>query len=168
MDIPATMNSAKRRCVVVAIVCAIPILAMLLLASARLWFWGEGDYSCDERTFDAKQLAMVEKCTTIALPPGSRGLNLMYDGSHVDPSFIAKIEIPPSSEEAMIKQLERIPYEEIGVSGSMTEKAAWWNPSPSTTIMTRVSETIVRFVLVRVWLCKENGRVVLYLEWIHL
>ena len=63
----------------------------------------------NSKTFQSKDIKMIEKNITIKLPPSSKKLNILYDNSTcIDPSFIAKIEIPISSEQSFINTANTI------------------------------------------------------------
>lgn len=124
------------------------------------------DYHLDEESFDAESLKMVEQRTGLTLPAGSRGLNMFYQGSQIDPSFVAKIEIPAYSQEVLIKQIEQIHNEDGSVTGSLTEKVTWWNPSELTIQVERQFSLDMNYV--RIIFCEENERCILYLEWIKI
>ena len=122
------------------------------------------DYSLDEKSFDADTLKMIEQRTGIQLPSDAQGLNMFYQGSQIDPSFIAKIKIPQSSREAIARQIKEIPNKDGSVSGSLAEKVNWWTPSKSTIHTERQFTVDMNYV--HAILCQENGRWILYVEWI--
>lgn len=127
---------------------------------------GSNDYHLNERTFDAKSLEMIQQKTGVTLPDGSRGLHLFWQGSaSIDPSFVAKIEIPMSAGEAMTKQIGLLRNVDGSVEGSLTEKVAWWKPSNTARVERQYSHD---GNYIRIVVCKEKDRWVLYLEWIKI
>ena len=124
------------------------------------------DYSLDEKSFDADSLKMVEQHTGIQLPTDARGLNMFYQGSHIDPAFVAKIKIPQSSQESLSRQIEKIPNQAGSVSGSLTEKIIWWNPLKAKILIQKQYTVDMNYV--RAILCQENEQLMLYVEWIKI
>jgi hypothetical protein len=137
----------------------------------QIFCWGmllagctpKSDYSLDQTSFDAKTLKMVEERTGIVLPSGSHGLRIFYKGSRIDPSFVAKVEIPSSFEQAMTEQIEKRHNQEGVVTGSLAEKVDWWKPQSAILITKRQFSLDGNFV--RVFFCNEKDRRILYLEW---
>jgi hypothetical protein len=121
------------------------------------------DYSLDEKSFDANVLRDIEKRTGIALPPGSRGLHLFYQGSQIDRSFVGKIEIPAVSEPVVRRSIENIRNEDGVIRGSLADKVSWWRPGLLTEPIVR--QFTVGSSRVRAFVGKENGQSVLYLDW---
>ena len=121
------------------------------------------DHKLDETTFDAKALALVQKDTGIQLPDGSRGLNMFYQGSTLDHSFVAKIQIPDSSGDELAGRIEKIRHENGTIGGSLTEKVSWWTPSTGTIRARRQFNPGGDYV--RAILSQEEDRLVLYVEW---
>ena len=124
------------------------------------------DHHLDETTFDAAALALVQRDTGIRLPAGSRGLNMFYQGSTLDPSFVAKIQIPAASGDELAKQIEQIQSQTGTVSGSLTERVPWWNPTNGTIRVQRQSNPGGNYL--RAILSHEADRLILYLEWIKI
>jgi hypothetical protein len=125
------------------------------------------DHELDETTFDAAALALVQRNTGIQLPDGSRGLNMFYQGSTcIDPSFVAKIQIPESSGGELASRIKKIRHRRGAVSGSLTEKVPWWTPSSGTIRVQRQFNPGGDYV--RAILSQEEDRLVLYLEWINI
>jgi len=144
------------------IVLKIGLCFVMLMVGWAAWDRSRLVYELDARSFTSESLKMVEERIQITLPNGSRGLNMLFDGSHVDPSLVAKIEIPAASHEAVAKQLEPFPGKGRCVT-SLSKRVTWWNPSAATI---RIQRGLMPggdsvFVL----LCEENGRWILYVEW---
>ncbi len=126
----------------------------------------QGDYHLDQASFTIDALKMVEQRTGLTLPAGSRGLNMFYQGSYVDPSFIAKIEIPASSQESLAKKIALIPNKDGYLSGSLTTKVDWWNPFEG--IILTEGQVSLQMDYVHIVLCEEKGRWLLYVEWVKI
>jgi len=121
------------------------------------------DYELDEHTFTTEKFAFIEQRTGLTIPADSHGMNMFYEGSQIDPAFVAKIEIPASSGESFAKQLDQIPVGEMHVSNPLSEKIPWWKPSKAATKSER--QFMLNSAYVHVLLCNEDGRWILYLEW---
>ena len=91
---------------------------------------------------------------------------MFYQGSTLDPSFVAKIQIPDSSGDGLAARIKKIRDEKGTVSNSLTGKVAWWTPSSGRIRVQRQFNPAGNYV--RVILSKEAGRLVLYLEWIKI
>jgi hypothetical protein len=120
------------------------------------------DYELSEQSFTKESLQMVEKETGIKMPDGARGLNLLYRGSKIDPSFVARIEIPAASLLMVSNQIAKYPDREVKIVGSLTEQVSWWNRSENSIRIKRV------FDGKRVMLCQEKELWILYVEYIRL
>ena len=121
------------------------------------------DYELDANTFTAEKFALIEQRTGITIPADSHGINMFYEGSQIDPAFVAKIEIPAASQESLAKQIDQIPIGDVHVSNPLSEKTAWWKPSKAATKSER--QFMLNSAYVHVLLCNEDGRWILYLEW---
>ena len=139
------------------------ILAFLFIGCSD---WHGGDRYLDEETFDSNALAMVQQDSGIQLPPGSRGLNMFYQGSKIDPAFVAKILIPSSGRDELIAHIEKIPNQDSNVNGSLAEKVTWWNPKNGKVRIERRSSPNGNYL--RAILSQEKEQLVLYIEWIKI
>jgi hypothetical protein len=129
--------------------------------------WHEGNRRLDEKTFDSAALAMVQKETGIDLPDGSRGLRMFYDGtSSIDPSFVAKIQIPEASGDELAKRIEQIRNHDGTVSSSLADKVTWWTPSNGVIRVQRQFNP--RGDYIRAILSQETNQLVLYVEWVKI
>lgn len=128
--------------------------------------WHGGDRHLDETTFDYATLEMVQRETGIQLPDGSRGLNMFYQGSGIDPAFVAKVHIPDSSREELASRLEEIRNKDGTVHGSLTEVVTWWTPPNGIIRVQRQFDRGGDYV--RAILCQEDNQLVLYLEWVKI
>lgn len=127
---------------------------------------GLKDYCLNEHTFDAKALEMVQQKTGVTLPDRARGLHLFWQGAaSVDPSFVAKIDIPKAAGEAMASQIGQLRNVDGSVSGSLTEKVAWWKPTGAARVERQYG---LDRNYVHVVICKEEDRWMLYLEWMKI
>ena len=121
-------------------------------------------FELDDRSFDRDAMAMIARDTGIHLPKGSRGLNLKYKPP-VDPAFIARVEIPQSDRDAVIKQIELIQSADVGSRGvSLWAGVKWWPPPGHGVVIERVglpSGNVVRACLV-----EEEGQLILYVEFV--
>ena len=127
--------------------------------------WNLGDYTLDASTFDASHLAMVASKAGITFPAGTRGQNLSWDhSSSIDPSFRAKLEIPANAAKGFAAQLSKLPSETISLSDSSTKKKpAWWQPASATIVTENVRDFEACYV--RMVLCHEQDKWILYVEW---
>jgi hypothetical protein len=120
------------------------------------------NYTLDQSNFTTNALALVEKHTSLSLPVGSRGLNMVYRGFEIDPSFVAKIEIPSNAGMLLKSQIEKIKDEDYHPIGALSEKTSWWKPVKSDTIVERkytVDSSYAHLIL-----CQENSQFVLFVE----
>ena len=121
------------------------------------------DFELDAHSFSAESLELVGQRTGVTIPDGSHGLNLLNKGRQMDPSFIAKIEIPAFSQETVAKEIERFPKSDTRVINSLAGKVSWWKSSNATL---RLETQFLRDRdYVHALLCEENGKWILYLEW---
>ncbi len=119
-------------------------------------------YELDRTTFDAKTLQMIQADTGIALPAGARGLNFHYEPP-IDPAYVARIEIPASSKDDVIRMLSAIELNEVHVSESLGTKVRWWIPRDVKRLVDR--QAFVRSNYLHVVLTEEGGALILYIEW---
>jgi hypothetical protein len=118
----------------------------------------------DGKSFDSKTLQRIQSDTGITFPAGVRGLNFHYKPP-VDPAYIAKIEMPRSSKEDVIKTLSVIQNDEnLHVTESMGTKVHWWIPKGVKPLVDR-QKLVGTGNYLHVVLTEEAGRVILYLEW---
>lgn len=85
-----------------------------LLLSAMLFAAGCSDgivsrydheFELNAVTFDAEAMEQIQKMSGFTIPENSRGLYFAYRRP-MDPEFAAQIEIPPASNETVLKQIE--------------------------------------------------------------
>jgi len=123
------------------------------------------NYELNAQSFTAKNLKLVEQKTGIIMPAGSRGLNMYFDGFQIDPSLIAKIEIPDVASESVASQIEQIPIEHWTVQNPLIKKVRWWKPSKVTPRVERQFNRNSSGGFVEIQLCEEDGHWILYVQW---
>lgn len=121
------------------------------------------NYILDQSNFTEDSLALVEKHTTLRLPAGSKGLNMVYRGFQVDPAFLAKIEIPEDAATILRSQIEKIKDEDSHPIDPLIDKTAWWKPVKSEIVIER--RYTVGSSYANVIFCQENENFVLFVEW---
>src|ERR1035437_9804374 len=77
------------------------ICICLIITGCSKWH----SYELDGRSFNQSYLDMIQEKTGIKLPPGTYGSNLYYYHPQFHPSFIAKIVIPASESDSLVKQI---------------------------------------------------------------
>ena len=120
------------------------------------------DFELDERSFDHATMQMIQTNTGINLPPDARGLNFFYKAP-IDPSFLAKIEIPAGSQAALLAQLATITNEHVQVSSAVGSRIKWWTPTKGKVLIDRQragGDTYYHAVLT-----DDGGRLFLYFDW---
>jgi hypothetical protein len=115
-------------------------------------------------SFDPTSLRLVEQKTGLKLPPQSNRVDLLYDGYQIDPSFVAKIQIPLGSEEMLRTQIEKFKAEEIHLANSLSTKVGWWNLDASKEQLNR--QYIYNSGYVHAILSYDHEQLYLYIEWI--
>ena len=121
-------------------------------------------YELDRASFDAKTFQRIQADTGIALPAGARGLNFYYKPP-IDPAYIAKIEIPPSSMEDVIKTLSVIKNDDnLHITDSLGTKVRWWIPNGAKVLVDR-QKFVGTGNYLHVILTEEDTTVILYIEW---
>lgn len=138
------------------------ILTVVAIAVAAL-LYHSANYTLDQSNFTTNSLALVERQIRLQMPPGSRGLKMVYKGFQIDPAFVAKIEIPASAEMGLKSQIEGITNQEYHPIGLLSEKVSWWKPVNNETTLERTYA--VDSSLARVILCRQDSHIVLYVEW---
>jgi hypothetical protein len=127
------------------------------------------DYHLDEKSFDGAALRTVEKRIGVKLPAGARGLHLLYEGSGVDPAFIAKIEVPAKSAKAFATKLAALPNGGLtSIDNPMTGQVTWWNPVKANVQVERLFDPTGRGDGLHLLLCSEGQRRVLYVMWVQI
>ncbi len=92
---------------------------------------------------------------------------MFYCGSRsIDPSYVAKIEIPNQDYEVVKKQIEQIPDQKVSITGSLTKEVNWWMPTSARVAVQRQYSPNGNYA--NVLLCQENGRWILYVEWVKI
>ncbi|PWU11442.1 MAG: hypothetical protein C5B50_23285 [Verrucomicrobia bacterium] len=139
-------------------------LLLMLLSGAlvAMLYLRSKDYTLTETSFTGDALKVVETHALLRLPEKSRGLNMVYVGSRGDPSFAAKIEVPPDAEGDIRHQIEKRDDQDYHPIGAPSEKVSWWSPAKSRVVVER--KYTVDSSYVHVLLCHDNGQVVLLVE----
>ncbi len=141
---------------------------MLIALLATLLLSGCSDSRClkefelDEKSFDAEAMQMIKDDSGLTIPEGAKGLNFRYSPP-IDPSFVARIEIPKDSRDKIMTQIAAIPDEKINISGGPGERVAWWPPVVETVIIDRQC-TQADGDYFRAILTEEGGKTILYVS----
>lgn len=140
--------------------CLIPLVLFLVGCGDR-WL---REFELHEETFDSEAMQMVRDQTKLSIPPGARGLNFRYSPP-IDPSFVARIEVPKAESAALIKQIETMQYEEmdINISGGPGEKVKWW-PPPRHSILVDRHYSQSGGCYLRVAVTQEGSQTILYVH----
>jgi hypothetical protein len=143
------------------------LLATIILALAIIgtmcWRLHSGSYTLNQSNFSTNTLTLIENNTHLKFPEGSRGLNMIYDAEHTDPSFIAKIEIPSNEVSDLETQILDKPKGDYHPIGLMSEKTPWWNPAKSEIII--ASQYTADSSFINLVLCQRSDQVILFVEW---
>jgi len=123
------------------------------------------NYELDVNSFKQKDIKLVERKIGFSLPVGSRGLNMYYAGAQIDPSFLAKFEIPKNESERLVTQLEQMPSNVAAVTNYIVQRVTWWNPTPESTRIERRFFLPVNHEFVDILLCEKDGHITLYVDW---
>ena len=134
------------------------ILLALLTGCSRYYH----DFELNERSFDQRTMHLIETNIGFQLPAQAHGINFFHKAP-IDPSFVAKIEIPAGSKTTVIEQLSSMTNEEVHVSGPVGERFKWWTPSKEMVLVERErcgGDTYYHAILT-----DDGGRLILYLDW---
>jgi len=144
-------------------------MRLILLLSMALAMTGcersARSYELDSSSFSGGYLKLVEDKTGVTMPLGSRGLNLYYKGENLDPSLIAKIEIPKDAAENMIKQMEKIPASKWSFQNTLSKKVTWWDISNTAPRIERQFNSASSSGFVDISLREEGEHWILYVFW---
>jgi hypothetical protein len=132
---------------------------IILSCGGNRWL---GEFELDEKTFDSEAMAMIRQKSGINLPIEVRGLNFRYSPP-IDPSFVARLEVPVELRDHIHKQIESIVDEDLHISGGPGEKVSWWPPPGSLVIIDRQHNTPDGSYF-RAALTHEGNRIILYLQ----
>jgi len=139
--------------------CAGLVMIVFLIA----WLYvRSADYTLREANFTKAALKVVQTHSELTLPDGTRGLNMVYEGSRGDPALVAKVEIPAEAVDGVKEQIERCANEDYHGIGFLSDTVPWWNPTRLKVIIER--KYTVRSSYVHVFLCQEDRHVVLFVE----
>ena len=123
---------------------------------------GLREYELNETSFNAETLQMIQADSGVTLPKGTRGLNFYYKPP-IDPAFVAKLQIPKDSTEAMVQQISAIKPEQINISGELGPRKDWWVPKDAKILVDRQSSPKGNYL--RTTVTTEGDRTILYVEW---
>ena len=140
---------------------AIALFATALLSSCDDSRWLR-EFELNENSFDAEAMQMVRDDSGLTIPGGAKGLNFRYSPP-VDPSFVARIEIPEASRTKIVSEIEAISNEEINISGGPGAKVGWWPPVGVKVIIDRQCHQTDGDYF-RAILTEEDGRTILYVS----
>jgi len=85
------------------------------------------DYTLDASTFTDEHIKTVERVSHLSLPKGVKGLNMFYQGSGIDDSLIAKLQIPEGKVTQLKDAIAAVNGSEGSASESMADGHNWWN-----------------------------------------
>ncbi|RYD49627.1 MAG: hypothetical protein EOP85_01250 [Verrucomicrobiaceae bacterium] len=118
------------------------LIKATLLCLALLSITGCGQHArereLDSTNFDAATLREVEQETGVKLPAGAKGLNYYYKPP-IDPIYIARIALPATAKDEMVKHLSALPQKLIGNSKNATGLLSWWHPETENIVVERIS-----------------------------
>ena len=138
-------------------------LCLLLIGCGNSY---NADYTLNKETFTAEHLKMIEKDTTLKLPKGSFGVNMLYIGSQsIDPSFLARIEIPKKFQDDFIQYIKQLNNNGGSLSNSLIKDVNWWDPE---IIRVERSLSVNNGDYLHVILSEDRGKLMLYLEWVKI
>ncbi len=120
-------------------------------------------YELDGSTFDAEALKTVETNAGIVLPADSRGLNMVYQGDTIDPSFIAKIQIPADGVDALAEQITQFEHDSVEVMSGITSHRPWWDVDA---LDVRVHRKVDGIDYVELILGEADGKWFLLVMWV--
>lgn len=124
------------------------------------------EYHLTKKNFNMKELDKISKLTKIHFPKNSSGINMYYNGKNLDPSFIAKIELPIIEKEFIKEQLQNFIENPGTVEGSLSTKVDWWNPNQLIVVFSR--QYLEDGNYVKAILCQKNDSCILFVEWIKI
>jgi hypothetical protein len=123
------------------------------------------NYEVDARAFTPKHLSMIEHKIGFHFPNGSLGLNMYNKQAPMDPWLTAKVKVPNSSIQSLVKELEQLPSERFSVANYQGTRMKWWHPSPGSTRVERRLFDMIKGDFVDLLLCEEDGQSILYIQW---
>ena len=137
-----------------------PVIVLFLLLFGCSKY--DRDFELDEQSFNLETLQCIEKAVGFPLPTNARGLNYYYKAP-VDPSFVAKVEMPSSARGDLLQRISAITNEDVHVAGAISERVQWWTPTKGKMLIDRQRTSGEAYQ--HAILAEEGGRLILYLEW---
>lgn len=122
------------------------------------------DYEREAASFTTEDLQLVQQKSGLVLPAGSRGLNLVWRGRQMDPSFFAKIAIATNFAKAFQTQLGGFPDQKISINHSIPNNINWWQPFQGKIVLERTFMQAGCYL--HLVLCDDGGNCILYMEWV--
>jgi len=120
------------------------------------------NFELDEQSFDQETRQSIEKAIGFQLPTNARGLNYYYKAP-IDPSFVARFEIPSTARGEMLRSLSAITNLDVHVVGAVSERVKWWTPKKGKILIDR--QRINGESYCHAILTDEGDRLILYLDW---
>ena len=137
-----------------------PVIGLCLLLFGCSKYYR--NFELDERSFDRETLQLIEKAFGFPLSTNARGLNYYYKAP-VDPSFVAKVEMPSSARSEILQRISAITNEDVHVAGAISERVQWWTPTRGKILIDRQRTSVEAYQ--HAILAEEGGCLILYLEW---
>lgn len=126
------------------------------------------EFELNEVTFDTEAMQEIQKMSGFNIPENSRGLNFAYRPP-MDPEFAAQIEIPPTSKETVLKQIEGLEGQAIKSSGGLPEKVSWWPRTPENVLSEKQvfkgDSKTANNGYIHALLTRENDKFILYINY---
>jgi hypothetical protein len=111
----------------------------------------------------AAHLKEISALSGIQFPAGSHGIEYFYKGDAIDPSLLAKIEIPKEKrEEILANNVFKLGKADGGVLAGAVPK--WWQPEKLTSRIYR-NHALDHARFLECFLGEEDGKLMLYLLW---
>lgn len=120
------------------------------------------DFELNEHSFDQRTMQLIETNIGFRLPAQAHGINFFHKAP-IDPSFVAKIEIPAASKNTLIERLSSLTNEEVHVIGPVGERFKWWTPTKDKILVER--QRFGGEIYQHAILTDDGGRLILYLDW---
>ena len=140
---------------------AIALFATFVLTGCSDSRWLR-EFELNEMSFDSEAMQMVKDDSGLTIPNEAKGLNFRYSPP-IDPSFVARIEIPEDYKDDIVEQVKVIQNKEINISGGPGEKVDWWPPPIGAVIIDKQCRQADGDYF-RAVITEEEGRTILYVS----